>query len=413
MSRGTERSDVFTPDAISKKMASYLLPNGSLLEPSVGTGQLLSHINVKKYKIDVYDINQEYLEKCAETYHLPKKSIHCQDFLTSKSQKYQNIILNPPFIRFQDLSVDYRAFIKKEWPVLSKGNIDLYYAFLVKCLDCLSDDGVMVAITPNSYLYNKSALSFRQYLIANRFVKEIIDYQSQKVFPGVSTYCCITIFTKTPNENFIYNDTVRSYDGVNDSFLSSPDDNDDKTTLGDICRIRNGIATLRDKIYIHTEKLFNEPCWKPLTTPSQSLHWVIYPYENGVIIKEEQFKRDNPQTYKYLLTCKEELAKRDKGAKEYPTWYAYGRTQSLMISDAENVLYLPTFFDPSTIPCWKAPPTLFSGCLCIDNISDTDVSLDRIQQIIIEHRDYISENSSKRGGGWINLTSTTLKTIKC
>ncbi len=31
--------------------------------------------------------------------------------------------------------------------------------------------------------------------------------------------------------------------------------------LGDICNIKNGIATLRDKIYIHKERKYEEPCW--------------------------------------------------------------------------------------------------------------------------------------------------------
>lgn len=417
------RSDIFTPSNISKRMVKYLHPNGSLLEPSVGTGHLLCHLNLDHYVTDAYDINADYLEMCAKTY--TSIRVRCEDFLSAKlHQTYQNIILNPPYIRLQDLEVDYRSFIKKEWPILSKGNIDIYYAFLVKCLDCLADDGVMVAITPNSYLYNKSALSFRRYLIKNRFVKKIIDYQSKKVFPSVSAYCCITVFTKTPNTHFIYvkgdkdekddnednkDENKISYEKCTDSFLVSSLPSPSSKTLGDVCRVRNGIATLRDKIFIHPTKNVDEPCWKPLTTPSSEM-WVIYPYENGIILKEEVFKEKNPKTYKYLLSQKKELEKRDKGKKTYPEWYAYGRTQSLTISQEENVLYIPVFIDPSVdIPCSKAPPSLFSGCLCIDQFKDKNI--DHIKKLIVTNRDHITKYSSKRGGGWINLTSTILKMI--
>ena len=41
------KSDVFTPDKISKIMSSYLLKEGNLLEPAVGEGQLLKFINLK------------------------------------------------------------------------------------------------------------------------------------------------------------------------------------------------------------------------------------------------------------------------------------------------------------------------------------------------------------------------------
>ena len=40
------KCDVFTPDDISKLMASKLNNKGNILEPSVGTGNLLKYINL-------------------------------------------------------------------------------------------------------------------------------------------------------------------------------------------------------------------------------------------------------------------------------------------------------------------------------------------------------------------------------
>ena len=58
------KSDIFTPDNIAKMMSSYLSHKGSLLEPCVGTGNLLKYIDVDKYdEIDIYEIKQEYLQK--------------------------------------------------------------------------------------------------------------------------------------------------------------------------------------------------------------------------------------------------------------------------------------------------------------------------------------------------------------
>jgi hypothetical protein len=56
------KSDIFTPDNISSLMSTFLTNRGTLLEPSVGMGNLLKFINMDNYsKIDIYDINQEYL----------------------------------------------------------------------------------------------------------------------------------------------------------------------------------------------------------------------------------------------------------------------------------------------------------------------------------------------------------------
>ena len=55
------KCDVFTPDTISKIMASKLGNQGSLLEPSVGTGKLLTYLDINHYdKVDLYELKKEY-----------------------------------------------------------------------------------------------------------------------------------------------------------------------------------------------------------------------------------------------------------------------------------------------------------------------------------------------------------------
>ena len=405
------KSDVFTPDKISKIMSSYLLKDGNLLEPAVGEGQLLKFIDLKDYdSIDIYDIKQEYLDKCPKKSNINKHKI---DFIRENvSKKYKNIIFNPPFIRIQDLSPEYRKFLKEKWNILNKGNLDIYYAFILKCLDLLTDDGVMVSITPNSYLYNKSSQKLREFLIKNKYIERIIDFKSEKVFPSVSTYCCITVYSKKDKHSFIYNDkTIRYEDIVNDEYnIFMNPENKNSIKLEDICSIKNGIATLRDKIYIHKEKKYDEPCWKQLTTGDKDI-WCIFPYSSeATILEEDEFKRNNPETYEYLLSNKEELAKRDKGNKTYPKWYSYGRTQSLKISTKENILYAPTFSDPENISYRIDKPKLCSGCLSIEVIDDR-FTLEQVKQALKKNKDFIVQNSSKRGGGWINISSRILKQV--
>jgi len=403
-------SDIFTPENISKKMSSYLSNSGLLLEPSVGEGNLLNFLDLNNYlRIDIYDIKKKYLDKCPILKNLQKYNV---DFLKKDIKcKYDNIILNPPYIRIQDLSNDYRNFLK-ESNILKFGNIDIYYAFILKCLELLNDDGIMVSITPNSYLYNKSAFNFRKYLFANKYIKEIIDFKSDKVFKNISVYCCITIFSKLKKNNMIYNGVKKSYENIinNDYniFYSNKVKNSERT-LKNICSIKNGIATLRDKIYIHNIKLFDEPCWKQVMK-SNKLTWIIFPYLNGKIIQEDIFKEDNSKTYEYLLQNKNELSKRDKGKKKYANWYAYGRTQSIKLSDNKECIYIPIFCNPNNFKILKYKNLLHISSIKIE-VLDNNYSLDNIIDIIKNNRDYIIENSPKRGGGWINLTTRILNNI--
>lgn len=403
-----QKCDVFTPSNISSLMSSFLKKEGNLLEPSVGEGDLLSDVDLSAYNdIDLYEIKKHYLNKCPKANNIHK--YNC-DFLKVKiTKKYDNIILNPPYIRIQDLEKEYITFLKKKWKILDSGNIDIYYFFLMKCLELLNDDGIMVSVTPNSFLYNKSAKSLRKFMIENRFIYKIIDYKSEKIFPNVSTYCCICIFHKKNNDKFIYNDEIISYNEIDDFNYFFQKKIILEKSLKDICIIKNGIATLRDKIFIHEYKEIDEQCWKVITNGRKD-KWVIFPYDkDGKIIEENTFKKQNPKTFLYLLENKNELLKRDKGNQNYPEWYAFGRTQSLILPAQKNVIFIPTFCSPENIIIKIDKPKLFVSCLCIQAKDNIDIF--EIQKIIEKNKKFIQSKSSNRGSGWINLSSRILYQI--
>jgi hypothetical protein len=420
-----QKSDIFSPPEISKLMASKLHTYGNLLEPSVGEGDLLKYIDLNHYdNIDVYEIKEKYLEKIVSDTNNKKINKYHEDFIKANiTSTYDNIIMNPPYIRIQDLSKEYRSYIKETFPIFKTGLVDLYYVFLLKCISLLNENGVMITITPNSYLYNKSSLTLKKYLFENKFIREIIDYKSVKVFEGKSVYCCITIFDKSPKDYLIYNNTkiyykdidTKEYNIFNTINTSNANTNNTCTTsttsttnkkLKDICKIKNGIATLREKIYIHEKPLYpEEPCWKPITNGKKKAY-IIFPYDdNGKILDEEEFQNKNLKTYTYLQANRLELSKRDKGNKTYPKWYAFGRTQALIKSKKEKVLYIQTFMNPSEMKLEISEPMLFYGCLCIEPIH-TDTEL--IEKTIIKNIDMLTKMSSKRGGGWINISSRNL-----
>jgi hypothetical protein len=282
----------------------------------------------------------------------------------------------------------------------------------MKCIDLLEDTGAMVAITPNTYLHNKSSTHFRKYLFENRFIKEIIDFKDRKVFDDASVYCCITVLTKAPKTTLTYNDQPIAYDAIlrkeNRLHLLHYDAPPNTKTLGDICNIYNGIATLRDNIFIHPTKLFDEPCWKKVITAKKD-KFAIFPYHEGTVIPENAFKAQNPQTYAFLTENKGELAKRDCGRVVYPEWYSYGRTQSLNISKKERVIYMPVFFEPKWLVFRVEAPALHMSCLCIEPARTEDIGF--IIDTIKNNMDYIIKNSSAKNNGWINVSSTILKTV--
>jgi tRNA1(Val) A37 N6-methylase TrmN6 len=137
------KCDIFTPDFISLKMAGKLLNSGTLLDPCVGTGNLLKFLNIDNYtQVDLYELKDEYINDIKDSKNIYK---YIGDFLKMNiNYKYTNIILNPPYIKIQELEADYRKFLRDNFKL--KGNLDIYYAFILKCINLLSDDGIMVRI---------------------------------------------------------------------------------------------------------------------------------------------------------------------------------------------------------------------------------------------------------------------------
>ena len=413
-----KKCDVFTEDNESKLMASFLNKSGTLLDPSVGNGNLLKYLDLDNYeKIKVYDIEQEYLDEIPDRDNMEKV---CNDFLKfSGDETYDNIILNAPYTKIQELGEDYVKFIRGEFPLLEKGNIDLYQAFILKSLKKLSKNGVLVSIHPNSLLKSKAGKPLMNYLIKNRYIDKIIDYKSEKKFPKIDVYVCIMVLrNNNTSDTFMYNDEEKRYTDISDNsiFLNK---NDTRKTLGDYIKTSNGIATLRDKIFIHKTKMYEEPCWREIYKVSKDeTKWIIFPYvlndDSKYVLQEETvFKKNNPETYKHLLNNKEELLKRDNGKKKKYKWFEYGRSQGIsVLNEKDEVLYISTMIPPENFKVYKKSKMLFSSGIYISLKDDVNITIDKVKEIIENNRDFVYKLSSYKGKEWYSLSSTTLKNIR-
>ena len=72
---------------------------------------------------------------------------------------------------------------------------------------------------------------------------------------------------------------------------------------------------------------------------------------------------------------------------------------------------MPCFCDPENIENYIriVEDTLYYSCLCIEPINCDDIQL--IIDVIIKNKLHIKQNSSKRSGGWVNLSSSVLNSI--
>ena len=144
------------------------------------------------------------------------------------------------------------------------------------------------------------------------------------------------------------------------------------------------------------------------------VHKVIFPYvvdENGkvVLIKEENMQATYPSAYSYLLSQRETLNKRDKGkTRDYPVWYAYGRTQSLVMPAIK--MFFPKIANKplNCIIVEDSNLLLYNGMAFVGD----DMRKMKILQKILESDifwNYVVANSKPYTSGYYSLNGSNIK----
>lgn len=292
------------------------------------------------------------------------------------------IVGNPPYVCLRNMSEDSRQLLSR-WNVAASGNSDLYIPFFQIAIENIIEGGKIGLITMNSFLTSLNGRALREYFQETSYSIEIIDFRGYQIFSGRSTYTCLFFLTKEystsikycslPDGNISQHDklsfkTFEFYDldSKKGWKFNHPQETEDLerigVPLGKFCQTRHGIATLCNKVYIfqcinETEdtlvfikdgaefeiersicrKIVNSNKFNSDVDLDNITEYVIYPYflnalGKAEIIDEKILQSKYPLAYQYLKGKKELLDKRDNGHTEtYPAWYAYGRTQSLVM----------------------------------------------------------------------------------
>lgn len=217
---GSER----TPDEIIKYMLDMIgydetvSVRRSIVDPACGTGTFIKQIidrfidglyangitDTFKQKLLVYKLIRAYDTKPSNVFVtkivmicalvkrnliqrmndvldiVSKLPIYCQDFL-SVDEKSDYIVGNPPYIRLQNMSVEYRDFVKNNY-ASATGRFDIFTCFLEKGDKLLNENGRMCLITSNKYLTANYGVGIRKYLSRRGHVRKLVDLYDTKFF---------------------------------------------------------------------------------------------------------------------------------------------------------------------------------------------------------------------------------------
>jgi len=375
------------------------------------------------------------------------------------TKKFDIVIGNPPYVRAKNIDESIKASLKN-WTVVS-GNVDLYIPFYQVGIELLNDNGKLGYISPNTFLQSVNGRKLRTYLVDLKKEICILDFRETQAFKDVTHYTSICIidmekrsnaimyallngksslfqyeFTKYVMESYIENAEWRFGNTEIDKVIKNIEK---PTSKLEDYKIRNGLATLKNDLFIFKEeeednsyyyrvyegikyKIEKAICInvaKPNIMRNENdlkekIEKAIYPYKkcnNRIeIIPETELAEIYPETYKFLLSNKQTLLKRDKGkVDKYPAWYAYGRTQGM--NNQGKKLLIPYMAEKGVAIVSQEEDLLF---YCGYAIFSESVETLQILKKLIESRVflyYISNTSKPYSKGYMSLAKNYIKTF--
>ena len=173
-----EMGQVFTPCTIVKKMVKLRRNKGSILEPSAGAGAFLPFLGKTAVGIELD-------KKIAQS----NNKIHICDFFEySREHKFQTIIGNPPYVRFQDISKRTKSLLPMD---LFDRRSNLYLFFIAKSIEHLKYGGELIFITPRDFLKSTNAKKLNKELYSQGSFTDFYELGDAKVFNKYSPNCAI------------------------------------------------------------------------------------------------------------------------------------------------------------------------------------------------------------------------------
>jgi len=465
---------VYTPgwvvDAMLKPLLDVPMRDIHICDPACGSGDFLAPIveqicnqaihspsSQRSEYIETlrhltgYDIDGEAVHSCRERLSQIAEGILNQAFPRdfwgvlhrdamdahrSDCGRFDWVIGNPPYVRIQHLESDRREKIKNGGWSYFYGASDLYIVFFEMGLRLLKIGGSLQFISPSGWIRNDAGKFMRQDIEANHSLVSLCDFRDFQVFPGVTTYTCITHIHKDVGAGVgnVYQWDGRSF-STNANLVKSKmrwavvdtpaqsSQTPNPVKLSDIADIRVGIQTLADRVFIlenlnrDGELLSVRGPAGPFVIEEKSARRilkasvlkngkdrlnrvVIYPYNStGKLIEEEEFARQFPLAYQWLVENKEQLLGRDKGTFCKSKWYGFGREVGIRSAFGRKILTSGMNPKPNFQICGDSKSLFYSG-YCIK--PRNGIKLSDLQKVLnsIEMDRHIRTFAQPFRGGW-------------
>lgn len=284
---------------LKEKILSFILNSpASILEPSIGQGDLVSYISEKTENVtfDMYEIDADI--KLLDG--IEKDAVIYGDFMTQNIQKkYQTIVGNPPFVRTK------------------KGN--MYIDFTEKCYNLLVENGELIFIVPSDFLKLTSAARLLNVMMTNGTFTHIYHPHDEKLFKDASIDVIIFRYCKSKSleKKVSYNDKSMFITNSNGLIVFGDKESTEANSalIKDYFDIYVGLVSGKENVYKNSA-LGNIEVLNGENKVDKYIHIDVFPSENEDINK-------------HLLENKKVLIERGIRKFNENNWFEWGAPRNI------------------------------------------------------------------------------------
>ncbi|MDP8209155.1 MAG: N-6 DNA methylase [Candidatus Electryonea clarkiae] len=313
-------------------------------------------------------------------------------------ESFDVVLANPPFIKWEDNSVDTQQKIKEILGESAIGRNDLYHAFLRIGMNLVSPGGFLLYVLPQSFVSNKSATALRTIIKENFWIHYYVDLSEVNVFQEAGIYTMLLILQKKPNYPISEPEAVvveckdfpghalqdalggyrgdkkfyRIYECRQSDFEKNkwnPQPQREREIisrvkrfgkLSDFMEVRQGIITGNDQIFIRNKTDIHEDDaelyipylpdreMRPYKIPDNTEKMIFFPFRKGVLINEVDLQNIFPDTWEYLLSNKEDLSRSKSVLSGRTHWWkpVWPRTPKVILRPkiaTPHLIFMPKF----------------------------------------------------------------------
>lgn len=349
---------VFTPNILAKFMMNLLkkeIKEGdSILDPCIGPNTFFKH-----WKSDDFNTNLTGIEldkslisaSMQAFYNQPNRTLINDSFFNfSIKNKFDGIVQNPPYVR-QELLTNQNN-VKQTYGFLPLSSLipsqsNLYVYFLLKSIVHLKENGVLIAVIYDSWLFSQFGTFLKKVFLKLGSLEHIYHFRNN-AFPNIGVGATVIQFRKSASDSDIkyssfWNlDELRSYSPVkikptsislkaflthkfnaNTSLNFAPPLFIPLKKISD-STINRGTASIANEYFIHQQPKFTEtlPFIKdvskiPTFTATQQTAYLLT--VNGKMTKETRLYLEEVKTK--ILNTKNKFVAVKRNIRAGKAWY--------------------------------------------------------------------------------------------